>query len=121
MAEKGKALTADGQAIANRIGEVYEKLEALSAEAPPDVRARKILRGLQFTADMMATPTNRLSGGWRMRLQRRLQCTQALGQPNQLEAHRLHSRVDCAPSCHADVSPRTPLHTHTCSALGAAA
>lgn len=42
----------------------YQEMQSFTAEA----RAAAVLRGLQFTDEMMALPTKRLSGGWRMRV-----------------------------------------------------
>jgi ATP-binding cassette subfamily F protein 3 len=46
------------------IGDELNAIDAYSAES----RAASILAGLQFTDEMQAGPTSRLSGGWRMRL-----------------------------------------------------
>eukprot|EP00041_Stephanoeca_diplocostata_P034146 m.1146928 g.1146928 ORF g.1146928 m.1146928 type:complete len:759 (+) comp24470_c0_seq4:144-2420(+) len=46
------------------VGERLEEMESFSAEG----RARSILTGLQFTAEMQAMSTRQLSGGWRMRV-----------------------------------------------------
>jgi ATP-binding cassette subfamily F protein 3 len=47
-----------------KINERLQLIEAATAES----RAAEILSGLGFTQEMMAFPTNKLSGGWRMRL-----------------------------------------------------
>ncbi|CAE8604041.1 unnamed protein product [Polarella glacialis] len=50
-----------------KLKEVSDRLEEIGAhEAEP--RAARILRGLQFTDDLLQTPTSSLSGGWRMRV-----------------------------------------------------
>lgn len=46
---------------------MYEELEAIDADGAPG-RAASLLRGLQFTEDMMRKPVASLSGGWRMRV-----------------------------------------------------
>eukprot|EP00118_Oscarella_pearsei_P018337 m.187660 g.187660 ORF g.187660 m.187660 type:complete len:685 (+) comp39366_c0_seq17:539-2593(+) len=51
----------------DRLQEVYEELEAMGADSA-EARARRILAGLGFTAEMQNRPTKHLSGGWRMRV-----------------------------------------------------
>jgi len=53
--------------IAERLGAIAAELDALEADKA-ESRALVILKGLQFTSDMLGTPVNNLSGGWRMRL-----------------------------------------------------
>jgi hypothetical protein len=50
-----------------RLGEVYEQLEACGA-ASAEARARRILFGLGFDAEMQVRSTKYFSGGWRMRI-----------------------------------------------------
>lgn len=50
-----------------RLNEVYAELKAINADAA-EPKARRILAGLGFTKEMMNRPTNKLSGGWRMRV-----------------------------------------------------
>lgn len=50
-----------------RLKAIYERLEEIGA-ADAEVRAMRILRGLQFTPDLLAKGTKALSGGWRMRV-----------------------------------------------------
>jgi ATP-binding cassette, subfamily F, member 1 len=50
-----------------RLGEVYELLAQLDA-ASAESRARRILFGLGFDAEMQVRPTKYFSGGWRMRI-----------------------------------------------------
>mmetsp|Transcript_25640 Transcript_25640/g.71699 ORF Transcript_25640/g.71699 Transcript_25640/m.71699 type:complete len:932 (-) Transcript_25640:97-2892(-) len=50
-----------------RLSQVYEALEAIDADGAPG-RAAAILRGLQFSEEMMHMPVGSLSGGWRMRV-----------------------------------------------------
>ncbi|XP_065830149.1 ATP-binding cassette sub-family F member 1-like [Oscarella lobularis] len=54
-------------AASDRLQEVYDELEAMGADSA-EARARRILAGLGFTADMQDRPTKHLSGGWRMRV-----------------------------------------------------
>jgi len=46
---------------------IYSRLEQLDA-ASASSRAAEILKGLLFSNEMQATATNKLSGGWRMRV-----------------------------------------------------
>lgn len=50
-----------------RLGEVYEKLATIGAAAA-ESRARRILFGLGFDAEMQMRSTKYFSGGWRMRI-----------------------------------------------------
>ena len=50
-----------------RLGEVYELLAQCDA-ASAESRARRILFGLGFDAEMQIRPTKYFSGGWRMRI-----------------------------------------------------
>ena len=50
-----------------RLGEVIQELDAIDADKAEE-RALDILKGLQFSSEMLQTPTHNLSGGWRMRL-----------------------------------------------------
>lgn len=50
-----------------RLGEVYEALAACGA-ASAESKARRILFGLGFDAEMQVRPTKYFSGGWRMRI-----------------------------------------------------
>eukprot|EP01039_Chlorochromonas_danica_P004459 gene4459-4884_t len=50
-----------------RLGEVYEQLANIGAAAA-ESRARRILFGLGFDAEMQVRPTKYFSGGWRMRI-----------------------------------------------------
>lgn len=54
-------------AIAERLGNIVAELDAIGAYTAEE-RGIEILKGLQFTDDMIFGPTNNLSGGWRMRL-----------------------------------------------------
>ncbi|KAK3609470.1 hypothetical protein CHS0354_020404 [Potamilus streckersoni] len=51
----------------DRLNEIYEELRAIGADSA-EPRARRILAGLGFTAEMMERKTKDLSGGWRMRV-----------------------------------------------------
>ena len=57
----------DLEGIVERLGEVASELDAIDADRAED-RAREILQNLQFTEEMIDSPTANLSGGWRMRL-----------------------------------------------------
>lgn len=46
---------------------MYEELRAIGADAA-EPKARRILAGLGFTAEMQNRPTKNFSGGWRMRV-----------------------------------------------------
>eukprot|EP00606_Chrysophyceae_sp_TOSAG23-5_P000721 GSChrysophyteH2.ASY1.ANO1.292.1 assembled CDS len=50
-----------------RLGEVYEELAACGASSA-ESKARRILFGLGFDAEMQIRPTKYFSGGWRMRI-----------------------------------------------------
>lgn len=50
-----------------RLGEVYEQLANIGASSA-EARARRILFGLGFDAEMQVRPTKYFSGGWRMRI-----------------------------------------------------
>jgi ATP-binding cassette, subfamily F, member 1 len=50
-----------------RLGVVYEELAACGAESA-EAKARRILFGLGFDAEMQVRPTKYFSGGWRMRI-----------------------------------------------------
>jgi ATP-binding cassette subfamily F protein 1 len=50
-----------------RLGEVHMQLDLINASAS-EARARRILFGLGFDAEMQVRPTQFFSGGWRMRI-----------------------------------------------------
>ena len=50
-----------------RLGQVYEQLEACGASSA-EAKARRILFGLGFDAEMQVRSTKYFSGGWRMRI-----------------------------------------------------
>merc|ERR1712141_474484 len=58
--EKGKDVTA-------RLNEVYDELRAIGADQA-EPKARRLLSGLGVTREMQERPTNKFSGGWRMRV-----------------------------------------------------
>ena len=58
--EKGKDVT-------ERLTEVYDELRAIGADQA-EPKARRLLAGLGFTKEMQERPTNKFSGGWRMRV-----------------------------------------------------
>lgn len=47
--------------------QVYDELRAIGAAAA-EAKARRILAGLGFTAEMQNRATKKFSGGWRMRV-----------------------------------------------------
>lgn len=53
--------------VQTRLNEVYVELKAIGADSA-EPRARRILAGLGFTKAMQNRPTNKFSGGWRMRV-----------------------------------------------------
>ncbi len=50
-----------------RLAEVYEQMAAIGADRA-EAKARRILYGLGFDAEMQVKPTKNFSGGWRMRI-----------------------------------------------------
>ncbi|CAE7632571.1 ABCF4, partial [Symbiodinium microadriaticum] len=61
---------ADGKntdALDTRLGEIHQQLAVIGASAA-EAKARRILFGLGFTAEMQIRPTKYFSGGWRMRI-----------------------------------------------------
>lgn len=52
---------------AERLKQIADRLEEIGAH-DGEARAAKILRGLQFSDELLETPTRSLSGGWRMRV-----------------------------------------------------
>jgi len=58
--EKGKDVT-------EKLNEVYDELRAIGAEQA-EPKARRLLAGLGFSREMQERPTNKFSGGWRMRV-----------------------------------------------------
>ncbi|KAM7536422.1 hypothetical protein Aperf_G00000080764 [Anoplocephala perfoliata] len=64
---KDKLETHHESNVLDRYNEVHEELVAMKADAA-EGKARRILAGLGFTANMMEKPTKDLSGGWRMRV-----------------------------------------------------
>lgn len=63
---KDLAVKAD-DAKDTRLGEVHEQLAQINAAAA-EPKARRILFGLGFDAEMQVRPTKFFSGGWRMRI-----------------------------------------------------
>lgn len=57
----------DSEDTINKLDEVYERLDELSAETA-EKRAASILHGLGFTKAMQMKTTRDFSGGWRMRI-----------------------------------------------------
>jgi len=58
--EKGKDVT-------EKLNDVYDELRAIGADQA-EPKARRLLAGLGFSKEMMERPTNKFSGGWRMRV-----------------------------------------------------
>jgi ATP-binding cassette subfamily F protein 1 len=54
-------------ALDTRLGEIHAELAVIGA-ASAESRARRILFGLGFDAEMQTRPTKFFSGGWRMRI-----------------------------------------------------
>lgn len=50
-----------------RLNAIYDEMNAMKTDAA-ESKARRILSGLGFTADMMERATKNFSGGWRMRV-----------------------------------------------------
>ena len=72
LIQEEKQLLADlekapDEAKDSRLGEVYEQLNQINA-ASSESKARRILFGLGFDAEMQIRPTKYFSGGWRMRI-----------------------------------------------------
>ena len=59
--------TGANELLDTRLGEIYEELTAINASAA-ESKARRILFGLGFDAEMQIRPTKYFSGGWRMRI-----------------------------------------------------
>jgi len=53
--------------IQDKLGANFQLMKDLDC-MDVDVKARNVLSGLGFSESMMNWPTNRLSGGWRMRV-----------------------------------------------------
>lgn len=58
---------ANKDAVAQRLQEIYKRLEFIDAYAA-ESRAASILAGLSFTTEMQRKATKTFSGGWRMRI-----------------------------------------------------
>jgi len=67
LKKEEQELSAAGGKDPARLKAVYERLEEIGA-ADAEARAMRILRGLQFTPDLLEKETKALSGGWRMRV-----------------------------------------------------
>ncbi|KAI8569822.1 hypothetical protein RHMOL_Rhmol02G0306300 [Rhododendron molle] len=65
--DKGEINGMDKNAVAQRLEEIYKKLELIDADSA-ESRAATILAGLSFTTEMQKKPTKTFSGGWRMRI-----------------------------------------------------
>eukprot|EP00755_Sulcionema_specki_P011711 Sspe_Gene.7956::Locus_2698_Transcript_1_1_Confidence_1.000_Length_2304::g.7956::m.7956/K06158/ABCF3; ATP-binding cassette, subfamily F, member 3 len=67
LEEEKKLLERSDADAGRRLAEIYDRMDEIDAHSA-EARAAAILGGLSFTSEMMAMPTNRLSGGWRMRV-----------------------------------------------------
>lgn len=56
-----------GKDVTDQLTEVYDELRAIGADQA-EPKARRLLAGLGFTREMQDRPTNKFSGGWRMRV-----------------------------------------------------
>ncbi|XP_057511392.1 ABC transporter F family member 3 [Actinidia eriantha] len=65
--ETGKNKGEMNEGIAQRLEEIYKKLEFIDADSA-ESRAATILAGLSFTSEMQKKATKTFSGGWRMRI-----------------------------------------------------
>jgi ATPase subunit of ABC transporter with duplicated ATPase domains len=65
--ELGDVTESEIEQIAEQLSDCEAGLDAIGANTA-DIRANDILKGLQFTKEMLEGPTESLSGGWRMRL-----------------------------------------------------
>jgi len=66
-AKRLEAVQEGGKDVAADLGEVYDELRAIGADQA-EPRARRLLAGLGFSKEMQDRPTNKFSGGWRMRV-----------------------------------------------------
>ena len=57
----------NGKDVTARLNEVYDELRAIGADQA-EPKARRLLAGLGFSKEMQERPTNKFSGGWRMRV-----------------------------------------------------
>jgi ATPase subunit of ABC transporter with duplicated ATPase domains len=64
--EESLGSTSDLEQVVERITEIATDLDAMDADQAEE-KAKVILKGLQFSTDTMNSPTEALSGGWRMR------------------------------------------------------
>lgn len=67
LEEEKKLLSKEGEDGADRLTEIYEKLDEIGANQA-EAKARILLHGLGFTPEMQDRATKHLSGGWRMRV-----------------------------------------------------
>ena len=66
-AKRLEAVQEGGKDVAADLGEVYDELRAIGADQA-EPRARRLLAGLGFSKEMQDRPTNKFSGGRRMRV-----------------------------------------------------
>ncbi len=65
--ERLRLLAEAEHAAPERLGEIHDRLTAISADSAP-ARAAIVLDGLGFNAEAQARPVGSFSGGWRMRV-----------------------------------------------------
>ena len=67
LLEESDRIAHDPEGDMERIGEIYERLEAIDAHSAP-ARGARILAGLGFDEDAQNRPLDSFSGGWKMRV-----------------------------------------------------
>ena len=67
LLEESERIAYDPDGDMHRIGEIYERLEAIDAHSAP-ARGARILAGLGFDKEAQNRPLDSFSGGWKMRV-----------------------------------------------------